>query len=78
MKPTMTTEIARAAATDAGLRHAVASGRPPTPWTREDYDTAAKEFRRICRLFKLAPFSLPQGTRVSAQPPASCEKEAQP
>ena len=55
----MTVDIARAAATDAGSKRAVKAGRPPTPWTREDYDCAAKEFRRLCRVFGLNPFKLP-------------------
>lgn len=56
MKPIMTVDLARAAATDAGRRHAVAEGRPPVPWTRDDLDAANAEFHRICREFKIGPY----------------------
>jgi hypothetical protein len=53
MKPVMTVELARAAATDAGRRHAIADGRPPAPWTRDDFDAASAVFHRICREYKI-------------------------
>jgi hypothetical protein len=56
MKPTMTVELARAAATDAGRRNAVRNGRPPAPWTRDDLDAATHEFHRICREFKIGMY----------------------
>lgn len=59
MKPTMSLELARAAATDAGRRHAVKDGRPPAPWTRADYNAACSEFHRLCREYKLEPYKLP-------------------
>lgn len=55
----MTIELARAAATDAGRRHAIKDGRPPAPWTSDDFHAAATEFNRICRQFKLNPWVLP-------------------
>lgn len=60
MKPVMTIELARAAATDAGRRNAIANGRPPTPWALADRDAASLEFLRLCRIYKLEPFKLPE------------------
>jgi hypothetical protein len=53
---TMTVELARAAATDAGRRNAIKDGRPPAPWTRDDFDIATTEFHRICRQFKIGVY----------------------
>ena len=56
----ITIELARAAATDAGRRNAIKNGRPPAPWTIDDYHTAAAEFNRICRVEKINPYVLPK------------------
>lgn len=42
---TLTRELARAAATDAGTRHAKANGR--TDWNDADYTAAVAEFARL-------------------------------
>lgn len=60
MKPVMTVELARAAATDAGRRSRVKRNLPPVPWDREALDAAGKEFRRICREFNLSLVVLPK------------------
>lgn len=52
-RPEMTIKLARAAALDAGNRHAVKEGRQPTHWAKEDYDTAVAEFDRLCAEFDL-------------------------
>jgi hypothetical protein len=53
MKQTMTIDIARAAATDAGRREMTKRGLPPAPWDRQARDAAIAEFNRLCREFNL-------------------------
>jgi hypothetical protein len=48
MRITMTEELARAAATDAGNRSMRANSR--TKWNQQDYNAAAIEFRRLWKL----------------------------
>lgn len=52
----MTIERARNAATAAGRAHAVAAGRPPAPWTRDDMDAANAVFHRLCRAHRIGPY----------------------
>lgn len=49
---TMTREIARAAALDAGDRHRRANGRLHQPWNLDDWNVACDEFDRLLTLIK--------------------------
>ena len=44
--PTLTRDLARAAAADAANRQARAAGR--AAWSEEDYNLACAEFERLC------------------------------
>jgi hypothetical protein len=60
MKQTMTIDLARAAATDAGRRTMTKRGLPPAPWDIQARDAATKEFHRLCREFNLNAFVMPK------------------
>lgn len=57
----MTREELMAAGTKAGRDHAIAAGRPPAPWTREDSESANVEIHRLARLHKIDLYRLPGG-----------------